>query len=99
MTDYNDGKWHGWNGGKCPVHRDSLVEVVCRDDAETDYAQEFAWHHDGHTDDIIAFRVVRAYREPREVRLDEYGSMWPSKRCAASHGRTPTLFREVIDND
>lgn len=27
MTDYNDGKWHGWNGGKCPVEPQSIMEV------------------------------------------------------------------------
>lgn len=27
MTDYNDGKWHGWNGGECPVDRDSVIDV------------------------------------------------------------------------
>ena len=27
MTDYNDGKWHGWNGGECPVHPESELKV------------------------------------------------------------------------
>lgn len=27
MTDYNDGNWHGWNGGECPVHPESLIEL------------------------------------------------------------------------
>ncbi len=27
MTNYNDGKWHGWNGGDCPVHPESVVET------------------------------------------------------------------------
>ena len=26
MTGYNDGKWHGWNGGECPVHPKSRVQ-------------------------------------------------------------------------
>jgi hypothetical protein len=28
MTDYNDGKWHGWNGGECPVHPKSKCEFI-----------------------------------------------------------------------
>ena len=28
MTDYNDGKWHGHNGERCPVHAQTVVEVV-----------------------------------------------------------------------
>lgn len=27
MTDYNDGKWHGWNGGECPVDPASVIDV------------------------------------------------------------------------
>ncbi len=27
MTDYNDGKWHGWNGGECPVDPESIIDV------------------------------------------------------------------------
>ena len=28
MTNYNDGRWHGWNGGECPVHPETVVVVV-----------------------------------------------------------------------
>lgn len=24
-VDYNDGKIHGWNGGECPVHPETVV--------------------------------------------------------------------------
>jgi hypothetical protein len=33
MTDYNDGKWHGWNGGECPVDPDSEIEAYYFPDA------------------------------------------------------------------
>ena len=26
--NYNDGRWHGWNGGECPVHPETVVVVV-----------------------------------------------------------------------
>ena len=29
MTNtYNDGKWHGWNGGECPVHPKTVVDYL-----------------------------------------------------------------------
>ena len=63
MSDYNDGFWHGWNGGECPVHPETLVTCMwqCKDgffDGDTDKAKMFAWH------DLDAFRVVKEYREP-----------------------------------
>ena len=78
-TDYNDGRWHGWNGGECPVHPQTVVEVVkCQgrdavaDNAAT--ADGYIWA-EGHTIyPIIAFRVVKEYREPRYVWLADYGS-------------------------
>lgn len=72
MTNYNDGKWHGWNGGECPVNDDSIVEGVYLLDGEpapetpvTDRAAHFDWpYHAANT--LIAFRVVKEYREPRD---------------------------------
>ena len=67
---YNDGKWHGWNGGECPVHPETLVDVACRGAVNTERlpSGEFAWDHsDSWPDgDIVAFRVVEEYKEPRE---------------------------------
>ena len=31
MEDYNDGGWHLWNGGECPVHSKTVVEAVLHD--------------------------------------------------------------------
>ena len=28
MTDYNDGKWHAWNGGECPVDPEAHVDII-----------------------------------------------------------------------
>ncbi len=62
MTDYNDGKWHGWNGGECPVDPEAHVDVVWinrvggleRNEAN---ARVFSWLHGDAP--IIAFRVIR----------------------------------------
>jgi hypothetical protein len=66
MTDYNDGKWHGWNGGECPVDPEALVDVVSinyvgspeRDASNYALAADHCWVHDD-DGDIIAFRVVK----------------------------------------
>ncbi len=69
MTNYNDGLWHGWNGGECPVHPNSVVEAVwtaCGGAVRSEQreARNFAWG--ANASKIIAFRVVKEYREPRE---------------------------------
>jgi hypothetical protein len=66
MTDYNDGKWHGWNGGECPVDPEALVDVVSinyvgspeRDASNYALAADHCWVHDD-DGDIIAFRVIK----------------------------------------
>jgi hypothetical protein len=66
MTDYNDGKWHGWNGGECPVDPQAVVDVVSinyvgspeRDASNYALAADHCWVHDD-DGDIIAFRVVK----------------------------------------
>jgi hypothetical protein len=66
MTDYNDGKWHKWNGGECPVDPQAVVDVVSinyvgspeRDASNYALAADHCWVHDD-DGDIIAFRVVK----------------------------------------
>lgn len=72
MTNYNDGKWHGWNGGECPVHPETTVEYVWHDpnrnsagfgterQAVEDENPRIAWIH------VVKFRVVKEHKEPRE---------------------------------
>lgn len=61
--NYNDGKWHGWNGGKCPVHPESVVEIVggYQPGSNDGLADDFFWPN------VIAFRVITPYREPEEA--------------------------------
>ena len=61
MTDYNDGKWHGWNGGECPVHPETVVEVLHAENGILDelVASVNLWDHEN----LIAFRVIKEYRE------------------------------------
>jgi len=64
MTDYNDGKWHGWNGGECPVDPQAWVEVWWEsfglDDSEETTAENIDWSNsDPSSWPIIRFRVIR----------------------------------------
>ena len=68
MTNYTDGNWWGWNGGDCPVHPGTVVEYVCRDTLrDEDVAGNLVWDEaDEECDPIIAFRVTKEHKEPRE---------------------------------
>ena len=71
MEDYNDGKWHLWNGGECPVHPKSEVEAVWHDPNRNNAGMSgprpavetnglrLAWSH------VVKFRVVKEHREPK----------------------------------
>jgi hypothetical protein len=68
MTDYNDGNWHGWNGGDCPVHPKTTIKYEMRNgNVVSADAGGRAWHHTQGGSDIINFRVVKPYTEPREM--------------------------------
>lgn len=72
MINYNDGKWHGWNGGECPVHPETEVEYIYLD--ELPYlnkvdAEDLDWACSAGHLPLVAFRVVKEYKEPREFLL------------------------------
>ena len=68
MTDYNDGKWHGWNGGECPVHPESVVSIVLENGSVYHNQRADDWDFSNGEDclPIIGFRVTRPYVKPRE---------------------------------
>lgn len=87
MIDYNDGEWHGWNGGECPVHPESEIAlkwITC---------DGFLAADDGRIARInnwktpCLFRVTEPYVEPREFWINEY----PNGKCH--------LFRNKADAD
>lgn len=63
MTDYNDGKWHGWNGGECPVHFMTRVDFIFEsgDRGKSFHAKDLDWGVN-----TGAFRVTKEYHDPRE---------------------------------
>lgn len=96
MTDYNDGKWHGWNGGECPVHPESVVEVMLQSGFNDSGVGSTDWDWGICKTPIIAFRVVKEYREPREVWFQE-GYMTGSWIVSDKYRPGAVLFREVIE--
>lgn len=63
--NYNDGNWHAWEGGECPVHPESEIQAVRGNSREATVVtwkakefQEQSWLYDGMSYSIIAFRVI-----------------------------------------
>ena len=74
-TNYNDGNWHEWNGGVCPVHPKSVVDVCLIDRACVEGETAKQWFWDAEQTRIRAFRVTKPYVEPpkpREFWANEY---------------------------
>lgn len=89
MTEaYEIGKIYGWNGGECPVHPETVVEVWFNDQPKKQRkADFFRWSKDatGLDTDIIAFQVVKEYVEPKVIWVNEYptgNAVCPSKEAA-----------------
>ena len=92
MTNYNDGKWHGWNGGECPVCVHSKVEIAWLENSGDMFRRSglagdiaFLGNQFGR---VIAFRVVKEHREPREYTIDPTGLyIWFSHEDGLIHVR------------
>ena len=103
MTNYNDGKWHGWNGGECPVHSQTVVDYVWFDEGDEDELcgttkgraayDAVAWGQ------VVKFRVVKEHKEPREFWVTPKGGLIPVGTLAAFGWTTEECFkvREVME--
>lgn len=103
MTDYNDGKWHGWNGGECPVHPDTVIDVCLYDDGEVTGETAEQWFWNAEDTRIRAFRVVQRHDGPRERWVVD-GAAFKSKDLAAKYAAAASYdaidiihVREVIE--
>jgi len=91
MTNYNDGQWHGWSGGECPVHEQSIGNLTYYDGTvyKNVRMSGFDWQQP------LLFRVTKEHKEPREfwITANEHGVLCvDSRRCFnAIH------VREVIE--
>ena len=99
--NYNDGKWHGWNGGECPVHPETLVRVIFEDGSGPSGPQTAGvWDWSGlHP---VVFRVVKEYKEPKEF-YSACGIYFSTKELAEGYvdlyspDATIKTYREVLD--
>lgn len=108
-VNYNSGEWFGWNGGECPVHPETVVECVCLEGEYTSHTDGDAgeWNWDDEICPIIAFRVIKEHKEPREFWLfwSDTKSDWlvsASKTYAyemhpKTHGHDVVHVREVLE--
>ncbi len=106
MTDYNDGKWHGWNGGECPVHPQTIVDVVYFANAAFGNkitnaamkANQVTW--ESQMAPVIAFRVVKPYREPRVIWVNEWsdgaGYAYSTRQRAESNKDSSPFARTAV---
>ena len=96
MTDYNDGQIWGWNSGDCPVHPETVVEVWFRcKDSDIWVAGGLGWEHTCEYDDIIAFKVVKPYVEPKVIWVNEYASRfdlaYPDEQSAREYANANAI--------
>lgn len=107
-VDYNDGNWHGWNGGECPVHPMTLIDVCLIDTPSATDTLAKHWFWDKESTRIRAFRVTKPYVEPpnpREFWINEYpiglGGVYDSKAKADENAAEIRIrcihVREVIE--
>lgn len=112
--DYNDGRWHGWNGGECPVHPKTEVQFIWEHDERTgthtrEAGEDKHGVSPGWSGAVKAFRVVKEYREPRELwhLLDHAGEVFDTftdkdvaqYRANDCPGFTLVHYREVTHGE
>ena len=107
--------WYGWNGGECPVHPETQVEVMLRSgkpefESDPSNAHSWVWSHDNTRADIIAFRVARFYAEPKkprewwaniypDIEPCVYASKVDADHYAATHRLECVHVREVLPEE
>jgi hypothetical protein len=74
MNDYENGEIWGWNGGECPVHTQSKVNVWLRGRSGSvdSSAEQLWWGHNDDGGDIVCFQVTKPYAEPKTIWVNEY---------------------------
>ena len=77
FTPSTDG-WIPWNGGRCPVPGDTLVEVKLREEVSEEWMKDraicFEWRHEeGFPEsDIVAYRVIKWDKDDPETDILSY---------------------------
>lgn len=110
MTDYNDGNWHEWTGGPCPVHPKSKIEGYWQvEDASTNQMSKPAVYNTGRAYGLIfewdgqtrlhLFRVVEKFEEPKVIWVNEYENAfvaYPTKERAKEESVSGNALRVAV---
>lgn len=102
MSDYCNGQIHGWNGGECPVHPETVVSIWKRGGsmAWAGKAGNVCWDHGSCVSDIIAFQVVKRHVEPKVIWVNEYStgfhSPYLTKEEAVKMANIPQATRIAV---
>lgn len=58
------GQWIGWNGGECPVHPETVVDITYADGTvyKNAIAGQYVW------DQCLMYRIIKEYKEPPKPR-------------------------------
>ena len=94
---YEVGKWYGWTGGDCPVHPETVVNaLVAKKYNDVHFksrsiAGDFDWSKRVFDGEIIAFRIIKEYKEPRELKKKRW-----CLTCYDENGKI-IYEREVIE--
>ena len=76
MAKYVTGQIYGWNGGECPVHPETMVEVWYRNSASPVANKAGfwggSWSHLGFSRDIVCFQVIEPHAELKVIWVNEY---------------------------
>jgi hypothetical protein len=63
ITPQCENGWIAWHGGECPVHPETVVDFITRNESYEDFVSEKAvdlrWIYLDDPSDIIAYRVVK----------------------------------------
>jgi hypothetical protein len=102
MTDYNNGQIWGWNGGKCPVHPESEVNVWLRGESGSfgRFAEYLRWGHNEDDSDIVCFQVTKVHAEPKKIWVNEWsdgGGMAYASEKEARETAGPRLARIAVE--
>ena len=93
MTEYVTGQFYGWNGGECPVHPETVVEVWFRGQSSQSAlkASYLEWEHGNSTGDIVCFKVITPYVEPKVIWVNETSGGQMIAYNSASEARNRAL--------
>jgi hypothetical protein len=86
-VDYNDGNWHRWGGGDCPVHPETEVELMPLNPYDTTMRPNTVSATAIHVDwgvncdiPIVSFCVTKEFIKPKEPR-----ELWVSRNDYQAH--------------